>query len=331
MARKYIRYVTQEKLNKVCPSNKQHIHRYFSFKNMNLSDSSKKSYESDFNQWLIFIREKYEQGVIEHEDIIEILNQNNGIEDMVDLLEDYISFCCSVLGNAERRIQRRMSSISSFFLFLRKKRKIKESPMDFLERPSVRAGEKPQIIQTYLTEEQIAQIRKGLRELGQIQLELYFEFSLSTLARVNAVSNVKVDQIHFEQGLVTKVLEKEGYLVDLFPSDYTMELIRKWLDYRKQEGIESEYLFITKYGGEWKKVSKGTIQTSWIKKIGNLIGIPLHAHDLRHTGSSILYNKGLPLEDVQKLLNHRSPETTLSHYIQKDMKKLKNAKKTFEI
>lgn len=330
LGRKYIRYVNKDKLEKVSEKNKKLIRKYFNFKNMNLSDSSKKSYESDFNQWLVYINEKFNEGAVDDEYILNIIEDD--IEEMVDLIEDYMAFCSSVLGNNERRIQRRMSSISSFFLYLRKKRKIKENPIEFLDRPKVSAGEKPQVLQTFLSEEQIEEVRLGLQKMGNIQLELYFEFSLSTMARVNAVSNVRLDQIDYKGGSVNRVIEKEGYEVDLFPSERAFELIDQWLKYRKKNNIESPYLFITKYGGEWKKVTKGAMQSGWVKKIGGIIDTPeLHAHDLRHSGSSLLYNKGMALEEVQKLLHHKSPTTTQQHYIKEDSKKLKDSKKKFEI
>jgi integrase/recombinase XerC len=328
--RKYVRYVNKEKIEKVSEQNKLLVRKYFNFKNMNLSDSSKASYESDFNQWLVYINEKYKEGVVSSEHILDIVEDD--IEEMVDLIEDYMAFCTSILGNKERRIQRRMSSISSFFLYLRKKKKIKENPIEFLDRPKVSAGEKPQIVQTFLTEQQIEKIRKELKKSDNIQLQLYFEFSLSTMARVNAVSNVRIDQINFDEGTVNRVIEKEGYEVDLFPSEIAMKLIKKWLEYRKKNGIENEFLFVTKYGGEWKKVTKGAIQNGWIKKIGEIIEVPeLHAHDLRHSGSSLLFNKGMALEEVQRLLNHKSPTTTQQHYIKEDSKKLKDSKRKFEI
>lgn len=330
--RKYIRYVTKEKLDNVLESNKSHIKKYFNYKNMNLSDSSKASYESDFNQWLVYINEKAQNGQIHEEDILRILKDEDGIEDMVDLIEDYVAFCVSVLGNNERRIQRRMSSISSFFLYLLKKRRIKSNPLDYMERPSVRAGEKPQITQTFLTSEQIDGIRDGLHELQDLQLELYFELSLSTMARVNAISNIKVDQINFDMGVIEGVKEKEGYIVDLYCSERTVELLQKWLLARKEKGIENEHLFVTRYSKDWKQVNKNTMQTVWTKKIGKLVGIEsLHPHDFRHSGSSLLFNKGMALEDVQELLNHRSPDTTLKHYIKRDMKKLQDTKKKFEL
>lgn len=330
--RKYVRYVTKDKLNKVSQSNVNHIRKYFNYKNMNLSDATKKSYESDFNQWLVYINEMFDKGQIEDEDILDILESRRGIEDMVDLIEDYIAFCTTFLGNNERRIQRRMSSISSFFLYLLKKRKITTNPLDLLERPSVRAGEKPQVTQTFLTEPQLKVIRRSLKKLGNIQLELYFELSLSTMARVNAVNNIRVEQIDFKNNSIDGVIEKEGYVVSLLPSNSAMKLISAWMDYRKKNGIECEYLFVTKYNGGWKKVSNSTMQNVWCKKIGAFVGVPeLHHHDFRHSGSSLMFNKGMALEDVQELLNHRSPETTLKHYIKRDMKKLQDTKKKYEL
>lgn len=331
MPRKYVRYVTDEKYIKVSEQNIQIIKKYFNFKNMNLSESTKKSYDNDFKQWLVFINDQYNLGTIQKESIIELLNLKDGIEEMVDLLEEFVAFCSTFLGNNERRIQRRLSSISSFFLYLRKKRKIKENPLDFLERPSVKAGEKQQIIQNFMTEDEIKKIRNGLEELKNLQLQVYFEISISTMARVNAISNIRIKQIDFEKGIISEVLEKEGYLVDLFPSERALELTLELINQRKKDKINSDFLFITKYGNEWRKVSKSTIQTSWIKKIGNIIGKNLHSHDLRHSASSILFNKGLPLEDVQKLLNHQSPDTTLKYYVRKDIKKLQEQKKSFEI
>lgn len=270
MARKYKVYATPDKIEKINPKNKEHIRRYFVTKNMNLSDSSKKSYESDFNQWLVYIMENYDNMDIAKSDV----------EDLSDMIEDYVAFCSTVLGNNERRIQRRLSSISSFYLYLKKKRRIESNPLDLIDRPKIGKGEKPQIKQTFLTKEQVEEIRKGLKEIGDVQLELYFELSLSTMARVNALSNIRLDQIDFETNRINDVLEKEGYLVTLFPSKKARELMLQWIEKRKELGIENEYLFLAKFNGNWKKVEKVTMQSSWIKKIGKIVDLPeLHAHD----------------------------------------------------
>lgn len=322
MGRTYIKYATPEKVAKINPKNQDLIRKYFVFKNMNLSETSKINYQSDFNQWLVFVMERYD-----NQYLLDIET-----DDAVDMIEDYIAFCTSVLQNNERRIQRRMSSISSFYLYLRKKRKIKENPIDFLDRPKVGKGEKLQIKQTFLTKDQVEKIRKGLDELNEIQISLFFEFGLSTMARANAISNVRVEQINFETNRIERVIEKEGYEVTLFPSQRTMDLIKKWLDYRKENDIENEYLFVTKYSGQWKKAEKSTLQQAWIKKIGKIINVPeLHAHDLRHSGSNLLFHSGMKLEDVSKLLNHKGTQVTQDHYLQINYDKIQGTKTKFEI
>lgn len=321
MTRKYIRYATIEKVEKINIKNTDLIRKYFSFKNLNLSNMSKESYQSDFNQWLVYILDNYNNSYL----------LDLETDDAVDMIEDYIAFCTSILGNNERRIQRRMSSISSFYLYLRKKRKIKENPIDFLDRPRVGKGEKLQIKQTFLTQEQVDNIRKELENSVNIQLELFFEFGLSTMARINAISNVKIEQIDFKTSRVIDVLEKESYLVTLFPSVRCMELIEKWINYRKINNIDNEYLFISKSNGEWNKVSKSTFQTSWIKKIGKIINVDLHCHDLRHSGSNLYFQNGVSLENVSKLLNHKGTQVTQDFYLQLNYDKIQDEKNQFEI
>lgn len=324
--RRYVRYATEEKIQKINEKNKRLIEKYFNAKMQNLSDSSRVSYQSDFNQLLVYIMENFG-----NQYIIDIIEDDPN--EIIDILEDFIAFCVRELGNNERRIQRRMASISSFFIFLRKRyrEKVKENPLEFLERPKIGKGEKPQIKQTFLTKEQVEKIRRGLKKKDDLQLTLFFEFGLSTMARANAIANVKISQIDFKQNRVTDVLEKEGYLVNLFPSKLTMKLIREWIAYRKKMGINDEYLFITKYRGEWGKVAKNTLQNSWIKKIGEIIKTDLHCHDLRHSGSNLLHKSGVSIMTISKLLNHRGIQVTQDHYILDDYDMIQDEKANHEI
>ena len=48
------------------------------------------------------------------------------------------------------------------------------------------------------------------------------------------------------------------------------ELILEWLEMRKEmDNLEVDSLFITKYGGEYRQMSKGTIQDR-VTKIGEM-------------------------------------------------------------
>lgn len=85
--------------------------------------------------------------------------------------------------------------------------------MEFIARPK---DGMPIVQQTYLTKSQIAMMQDKLQENGDTQLYCYAMFSLITMARVNAVSHLRWEQIDLENMIATEVLEKEGKLVTLY-------------------------------------------------------------------------------------------------------------------
>ena len=97
-----------------------------------------------------------------------------------------------------------MSSISAFYKFLRKKKLITESPVEFIERP--KSGQ-PVTVQTYLTKEQVQLMREKLEEHGDIQLQAYAFLSLTTMGRVNAIASLKWSQIDWTERIFSDVLE----------------------------------------------------------------------------------------------------------------------------
>ena len=319
--RKKIIIATPEKIKQINPQNLELWKKYLNGKNMKLSDSTKYNYESDMNQFFIYILNNYDNKFIFDIDS----------EDMSEILEDYISFCANFLNNKVKRIARRLSSISSLYLYYKKKRKVKENPLDLIERPIV-DNKKFEVKQTYLTKDQVDLIRVELEKQDNLQLQLFFDLGLSTLARVNALSNIPIDNIILEDRVIERIIEKEGYEVTLIFSDRCKELIQKWLDYRKENNIDCKFLFITKYKGVWDRTDKSVMQNGWIKKIGKIINEPsLHCHDLRHSGSNLLFQAGLPIEEVSALLNHKGLDVTKQHYISMDMEKIKTEKDKYEI
>ncbi len=320
MGRKKVVIATPEKIAQINPKNLELWRKYLVGKNMKLSDATKENYESDINQFFIYILNNYDNKFIFDIDA----------EEMSEIIEDYVAFCANVLGNKNKRLARRLSSISSLYVYYKKKRKVKENPLDLIERPQADHG-KYQIKQTYLTKEQVELIRKELEEKNDLQLQLFFEIGLSTMARVNALSNIKIDQIDLNNRIIENVIEKEGYEVTLFFSERCKELIIKWLNYRKENNINNDYLFITKFKGEWVKTDKSVMQKNWIKKIGKIINEPqLHCHDLRHSGSNLLFQSGMPIESISELLNHKGLDVTKRHYLTINVEKIKNEKDRFE-
>ena len=102
-----------------------------------LSPNTINGYISDLQQWFIYMYDnQFNLSVLEATD---------------DDLNEYFYFRKQE-GNNVARQRRVMSSISAFYKFLRKKKLIKESPTEFLERP--KQGQ-PIVKQTFLNVEQV--------------------------------------------------------------------------------------------------------------------------------------------------------------------------------
>ena len=312
---KKIRFYDPEKLKNI---NKKTIELYNKYKiDMTIRELSIKSiagYENDLQNWFIYIYDNQDnQCIIELEE-----------DDIVEFI-----YYCKINGNNSRRIKRRLSSISAFYKFLRRKKIIKENPLEFFERPK---KDTDIITQTFLTQEQVDLMKQKLKENGDLQLEVYALFSLSTMARVNAVSNVEWEQIDFNTRTVNNVLEKEAKLVTLYFSKEVQELLLKLKKYREENNIDDGgFVFITRYNKKWNNAVKGTLQ-QWVKKVGEMIGVPfLHNHDFRHSQSQLLKLAGMPIEQISELLNHSSLDVTKKHYLRQDKKKMQEAKDKYEI
>lgn len=277
-----------------------------------LSENSIKQYKSDLFQWFIYMyNNQFNLSVLEATD-----------ED----LEEYF-YWRKQQGNNVNRIRRIMSSISAFYRFLRKKKLITESPTEFLDRPKQGL---PIIKQTFLTREQVNELRNKLKEYGDIQLFTYIMFGLSTMARVNAMAHLRWEQIDIDDRVCSDVLEKERRIVDLYFSEEVAGLLKELKAYREKNNINDfGWVFISPYVNEESCIGNSTLN-QWCKKAGSMIGIPtLHNHDLRHSGSNILKDMGMDLQDISKLLNHLSTETTVKHYLTVDKKKVKENKDKF--
>lgn len=280
-----------------------------------LSKSTILNYNSDLMQWFIYMyNNQFNLSVLEAKD-----------ED----IEEYY-YWRKQQGNNVNRQKRVMSSISAFYKFLRKKKLITESPVEFIERP--KTGQ-PVVTQTYLTKAQIQLMREKLQEYGDIQLQAYAFMSLTTMARVNAIANLRWEQVDLEERICSNVLEKEGKIVELSFSQETKEYLEKLIEYRKNKGIDDHgWLFISAFVDDNTPISNTTLN-EWCKKIGNMIGVPtLHPHDYRHSYATLLKNEaGMSLEDVSLLLNHSGVDVTKKFYIKTDTSKARKLKDSFDI
>ena len=314
---KRINLYSEEKEALINPETKTLINKYQM--DMELRELSAKTiyqYLSDLNAWLAYVLD----------------NQGNksALEIKEDDLTDFFYYCKRE-GNNSRRIKRRMASISAFYKYLRKKRLIVENPCEFIDRPKKDVDVN---VQTFLTQEQVFLMKYKLKELAESgkknaqEMRLYALFSLSTMARVTAVSSIKWDQINFAERTCNDVLEKEGKIVTLYFNEEVKELLYILRMNRQNNGYDDGgYVF----GRDGKPVGTEVL-TRWAHKIGNMIGVPtLHPHDFRHSGSQLLKLNGCPIEQISELLNHSGLDVTKKHYLKADKKRMREYKDRYEV
>lgn len=276
-----------------------------------LSKNSIEQYLSDLKQWLVYIY------------------NNQGDQPITELDEDDLTeffYFCKTEGNNSRRIKRRMASVSAFYKYLRKKRIIKEDPMEFIDRPK---KDTDIMTQTFLTREQVTLMREKLQEnvadngYKAKELQLYALLSLSTMARVNAVAHIRWEQIDFDNRVINDVLEKEGKYVTLYFSQEVKDLLLALKAEREELKVnDGGYVF----NNEQEPMGNGAL-ASWCKRIGDMIEVPtLHPHDFRHSGAQLLKLSGMPIEQISELLNHESIDVTKKFYLRQDKTKIQEAK-----
>lgn len=274
-----------------------------------LSVNTQAAYVSDLYQWFAYILQYQD-----NKSVLEITDS-----DITEFL-----FFCKKEGNNALRQKVRISTIRSFFKFLRKNKYMKENPTEFIDAPKKSS---PIVVQTFLTSEQVAQMREKLIAYGDLQLRLYATLSLSTMARLSAIASLKWSQVDINACVICNVLEKEAKVVDIYFNDEVKQLLIQLKGYRELHNIEDYgWIFVTRKVRPEKPINSTTLY-SWCKRIGAMCGVPsLHPHDFRHSGATLLCNAGMKLEDISILLNHESTDTTRKYYIKSDTARINDIK-----
>lgn len=80
-----------------------------------------------------------------------------------------------------------------------------------------------------------------------------------------------------------------------------------WMNYRKENGIESEWLFPKKVGGKYidKPMESKTLD-SWAETFSRLLGVDFYFHSLRHYFTTACARSGLPDNVIQMLIGWSS-------------------------
>lgn len=224
-------------------------------------------------------------------------------EEVESFVYDY-----SKKGFSERSQSRLISSLKSFFNFLRWDGRREDSPVELLESPRLQMK-----LPDTLSENEINTL------IGTIDLSLpqgernraILETLYGCGLRVSELTEMKLSDLFFKENFI-KVTGK-GNKQRLVPiSDYTIKIINF---YRNEVRVHSEiqkgfedYLFLNRRGRKLTRVMIFTI----IKDLAETAGIKkrISPHTFRHSFATHLLRNGADLRSIQLMLGHESITTT---------------------
>lgn len=312
-----IKYFTNEKKALINPENQKKYDKYLNsniIKNRDVKDTTYLVYKNYMSHFLVYLAEN-------HDNVD--LYSDEFMENAVDIMEGYISFLQDTLLNNKKVINTKLSTVSSFYLWSLKRKYVDRHPFDKQLDRMKGANEEKIINSYYLDEEQMNLITESLKEDKRydIQDRLIWGIMLDSANRVGAISNLTLSSLDIDNMLFEGIREKRGYRVEVIFEEETKELIEQWLEERKElDNLQVDSLFITKYLGEYRPMSKGTIQDR-VKKIGEILGLDdFHAHCIRKTKLNDVYRSTGDLALAASLGNHKSVETTRQAYIKPQSK-----------
>lgn len=313
-----VKYFTDEKKDLINPENKKKYDKYLNsniIKNRDVKDTTYKVYKNYMDHFLVYLSENWDNVDLYSEDF-----QENAI----DIMEGFISFCQDTLHNNKKVINTKISTVSSFYLWSLKRKYIDRHPFDKQLDRMKGANEEKIIASYYLDETQINLVTETLKietKKYDIQDRLIWGIMLDSANRVGAISKLTLSSLDLDNMVFTDIREKRGYKVEVVFEEDTKELIEEWLEQRKEmDNLEVDSFFVTKYNGEYRPMTKSTIQ-SRTKRIGEILGLDdFRSHCIRKTSLNQIYEQTGDLALAATMGNHKSVETTRQSYIKPQSK-----------
>jgi integrase/recombinase XerC len=213
-----------------------------------------------------------------------------------------VSLVNSKISN--RTINRKVSSLKSFYKFLQKTKQIEASPL--VKHQALKVLKQ---VQVPFSEKEIFKVLDALDDgdFESVRNKLTVELFYSTGMRRNELINIKITDIDYVNETV-KVLGKRNKERFIPLLKTVKDSLLKYSVFREKLEIKEPYLFLTKNG---KKI----YDTLVYRTINNYFSavsskVKKSPHVIRHSFATHLLNEGADLNAVKELLGHSSLAST---------------------
>lgn len=195
------------------------------------------------------------------------------------------------------RIKNMQSALSSFFSWLHKKRYIPSNPVAQLD--SIKL---PKTIKKPFSDEDRELLKIQCDQLRDLAL---MEFLYSTGVRVSELTALNRSDINFNSNDVT-VFGKGSKERETYITPAAGIYLKMYLDSRTDD---NPALFVSLHK-PYRRLSKNGVERM-LRELGRRTGIKnVHPHRFRRTMATNALNRGMPIEQVSRLLGHAKLDTT---------------------
>lgn len=279
---------------------------YFLQNEKRYSNHTVLAYNKDINQFFSFL------SLITESIEIDKISYNDVRSWLVDLSTNQVS---------NRTINRKITSLRSFFKFLQKEFPSINNPCDRIQALKI-----PKRLPTIIRESEVNQFYDIVFDTEQIDYfhwrdYLILELLYNTGIRRSELINIRIQDINLNHGLL-KVMGK-GRKERLIPLNQELiENILQYLNWRnKIKNLDVKYLFLTE---NYKQLYPKAVYNIVKKYLSLITTIDKKSpHVLRHSFATHLTNRGAELNAVKELLGHSSLAAT-QVYTHNSIDQLKN-------
>lgn len=223
-------------------------------------------------------------------------------------------------GIANKSINRKISSLKSFYKFLLKTKQITFNPL--IKHKSLKIPKKVQIPFSEKELQNIELIEFSIDDFESLRNRLIVELFYTTGMRRAELIQLKISNLDF-QAKTLKVLGKRNKERIIPIVNSTMQLVKLYLQKRNELEVvyDAELLILSKKGKKTSETFVYRLINSYFSAISEKV--KKSPHVLRHTFATHLLNNGADLNSVKELLGHASLSST-QIYTHSSLSELKN-------
>lgn len=216
-------------------------------------------------------------------------------------IRDFLSYYQSLNNCGNHTLENIRLTLSSFFNWLENEDIIIKSPVKRIHKIKV-----DKIIKETYTDEEIEKMRRGCKNIRNLAI---LDLLISSGVRVGELIRIDVNDLDLNN-MTCKVFGKGNKEREVYFDSRTKLHLQEYLSIRTDNDSS---LFVTNIR-PYKRLGTRGVELM-LQKLAKQVGIikKVYPHKFRRTLATRAIDKGMPIEQVQKLLGHTKIDTTL-HY-----------------